>query len=203
VADLFLVRHAPTSWSGRRFCGRADPALSRAGRRLATELGADLAEALASTPGSAPRIVSSPARRARQTADAIALAVGARHVEVDARWAEADVGVAEGLTFEALSAVDPGLAERLGRGDVAIDWPGGETASSLEDRVASALRELRAEASPTIVVSHAGPLRIAVALASGQPAERVAFMDPGGWVRASGADAAAEVAGGPMLRFRT
>jgi broad specificity phosphatase PhoE len=163
----------------------------------------DLAEALASTPGSLPRIVSSPARRACQTAAAIALAVGVPDVEVDARWAEADVGVAEGLTFEALSAVDPSLAERLGRGDVAIDWPGGETAASLEDRVASALRELRAEPSPTIVVSHAGPLRIAVALATGQPAERVAFMDPGGWVRASGADGAAEVAGGPMLRFRT
>ena len=198
MADLIFVRHGPTSWSGQRFCGRADPALTSAGHRIARRLGNDLADVLGPTSMSAARIVSSPARRARDTAHAIALALDGPDVELDPRWAEADVGDAEGLTFEGLSALDPRLAERLAAGDVAIDWPGGESASSLRDRVASALRDLLARSPTTIVVSHAGPLRIAVALATGEPAERVAFLHPGGWLRATGAG---PTAAGRMLRF--
>jgi len=93
----------------------------------------------------AGRIVSSPTRRARQTARAIARAVPGLRVEVDERWSEADIGIAEGLTFDELASVEPDLAERLGRGEADIDWLGGESASSLTERVRSALRDLRDE----------------------------------------------------------
>jgi alpha-ribazole phosphatase len=182
MAELVFVRHAPTSWSGRRFCGRADPPLSRAGRLVATRLAAELAGGLTSLPVPAARIVSSPARRARQTAGAIARAVPGLRVEVDERWSEADVGIAEGLTFDALARFEPDLAERLGRGEVAIDWPGGESARSLAERVGSALGDLGRSPSPTIVVSHAGPLRIAVSLATDVPIEQVAFLEPGAMI---------------------
>ena len=201
MADLVFVRHGPTTWSGRRFCGRADPALSRAGARIAERLGAHLAVALSACPAPGPRIVSSPARRARQTAVAISVALRTSRVDVDPRWAEADVGIAEGLTFDALAAIDPGLAARLANGDTAIDWPGGETAASLTERVAAALGDLQGGSLPAIVVSHAGPLRIAVALATNMPPEAVDFLEPGGWLRAPGGPAA--VAGPDrMLRFR-
>ena len=148
-------------------------------RRLATDLATDLASAL--PPGC--RIVSSPARRARQTAEAIARAIPLALVELDDRWAEADFGIAEGLTFEELVTVAPDLAARLGRGEAAIDWPAGEAASSLAERVAAAWRDLIEQPIATIVVSHAGPLRIAVALAANLPIEGVALLEPGGVVR--------------------
>lgn len=145
-------------------------------------------------------IVSSPARRARQTAAAIARAIPGSRVEVDDRWSEVDFGIADGLTFDELANLAPDLADRLAGGEVAIDWPGGETAASLAERVQSAWRDLFAEPSTVIVVSHAGPLRIAIALASGRPVESVALPEPGVPVRLvgglrSGADR------GPMLRF--
>lgn len=179
MPELILVRHAATSWSGRRFCGRGDPPLNRAGQAVARRLAKDLASALA--PGG--RIVSSPARRARQTADAIARAIPAARVQLDDRWSETDFGIAEGLTFDELARVAPDLVARLGRGDVAIDWPGGEAASSLAERVAAAWRDLIEQPSSTILVSHAGPLRIAIALATSRPIEAVALPESGAVVR--------------------
>jgi broad specificity phosphatase PhoE len=179
VPELILVRHAPTSWSGRCFCGRGDPPLNRAGHAVARRLAADLASALPL----AGRIVSSPARRARQTADAIARAIPGALVQLDDRWSEADFGIAEGLTFDELVRVAPDLAARLGRGEVTIDWPGGEAASELAERVAAAWRDLIEQPTSTIIVSHAGPLRMAIALATNQPVEGVALPEPGAVVR--------------------
>jgi alpha-ribazole phosphatase len=183
MAELVFVRHAPTSWSGKRFCGRADPPLNRAGLQVARRLSDQLAAGFTTGSTLHGRIISSPARRARQTAGAIARAVPGLRIELDERWSEADVGFAEGLTFDELKTIEPDLAQRLGRGDVDIDWPGGESAFSLADRVAAALRDLGDEPTLAVVVSHAGPLRIAIALATDVPVERVAFLDPGGVLR--------------------
>ena len=205
IPDLILVRHAPTSWSGRRYCGRADPPLTRAGttvaRRLAADLVSTVVPGLVGIDGRAIRIVCSPARRARQTARAIAHVVPGARVEIDDRWAEADVGFAEGRTFDELRAMAPELAARLLSGDPAIDWPGGESASALAERVSAAWLDLCQATVTTIVVSHAGPLRIAVGLASDLPIESVPFLEPGAFVHlpspgGSGVDP------GRMLRFR-
>jgi len=197
MPEVFLVRHAPTSWSGRRYCGRADPVLTRAGRVVAQRLAAHL-EAVVPD-GS--RIISGPARRARQTADVIARALGAARIELDARWSEADVGSAEGLTFDQLEMVAPAVAIRLAAGEAEIDWPGGESAVALTERVTAAWDAICEQAIPTIVVSHAGPMRIAVALATNVPAREVPLPEPGAVVRlvarAYGLGSAA-----PMLRFR-
>ena len=186
MAEILFVRHASTSWSGRRFCGRADPPLNRAGQAVARRLATELAAGVPAGLPIAGRIISSPARRARQTAGGIARLVPGVRVELDDRWSEADIGIAEGLTFDELALLEPELAERLGRGDFNVDWPGGEAASSLAERVRSALRELDDTPSPTIVVSHAGPLRIAIALATDVPIAQVPFLEPGGVLRIAG-----------------
>ena len=108
-----------------------------AGRRQRS-LHSDLATTLA--PGT--RIVTSPSRRAQATASAIAEAAGIESVTLDDRWREADFGIAEGLTFDELARVEPDLARRLADGETDIDWPGGERAAELADRVAAAWREL-------------------------------------------------------------
>ena len=92
---------------------------------------AEAAERLRGTIGIDGRIVSSPLRRALETAEAIAARTGAP-IDLDARWQEADVGAVEGLTFLDIAARWPSLARRLADGDTAIDWPDGETAVDFE-----------------------------------------------------------------------
>jgi broad specificity phosphatase PhoE len=179
VAELILVRHAATAWTGQRYCGRSDPPLSPAGRVAA----ASLAEVLGPTLIPRTRIVSSPSRRALATATAIAAAAGLEPVEIDPRWSEADMGIAEGRTFAELERMAPGLALALAGGDAAIDWPGGETSASLAGRVEAAWHALRDADLDAVVVSHGGPLRIAMALALGVPASTLAPLEPAAIVR--------------------
>ena len=173
--DLVLVRHAATEWSGSRYCGRADLPLTAAGEAAASEIAHDLAGWLAGY----IRLVSSPLLRARQTASAIALAIGSNGFEVDDRWAETDFGTAEGLTYDELEAVQPAIASRLAQGDVVIDWPGGETAAALRERVEAAWRGITAQPGTWVVVSHGGPLRIAIALATDADPAEVSVPAPG------------------------
>ena len=104
MVTIVLVRHASTAWSGVRYCGRSDPPLSSTGvdeaLRLAESLAGDL------PPGT--RVVSSPSRRATATAAAIVEAAGLATVAIDDRWREADLGIAEGRTFDELTRDRPG-----------------------------------------------------------------------------------------------
>ena len=180
ATPLILVRHAPTDWTGRRYCGRSDPPLHAAGEIEARALAGRLAGA--GVAALAPRILASPRRRATATAAAIAAVIGGS-VTVDERWEEVDFGIAEGRTFAELRDIEPSLAARLEAGDVAIDWPGGETAASLEIRVRVAIADLAALGRPTIVVSHAGPLRVALAALTERAPRDVAVPAPGEAIR--------------------
>ncbi|HXS70530.1 MAG TPA: histidine phosphatase family protein [Patescibacteria group bacterium] len=174
MVEIILVRHAATSWSGVRYCGISDPPLSPTGladaRRLAVSLSRDLPADV--------RVVSSPSRRAVATATAIVEAAHLPGVELDARWREADVGIAEGRTFDELSAIAPDVAAALARGDLEIDWPGGETHSSLAARVADAWADLVAVGRPAVVVTHAGPFMHARALGEDRPISRDDLVEP-------------------------
>jgi len=181
IVPVILVRHASTAWPGHRYCGRSDPPLDAAGEAAAERLAQDLAADL--PPGT--RIVSSPQIRALATAEAIARAAGLGPVLADARWRETDVGTAEGRTFEELAVLEPELAVQLASGDPAIDWPGGEPAKALGDRVREAWAALLADPEPLVIVSHAGPLRLAIALGTGSAPETVAFPAAGTAVRLS------------------
>lgn len=180
---VVLVRHGATAWTGRRYAGRRDPWLSPEGHAQVAALAVDLARAM---PGPL-RLVSSPLRRARQTASAIAAVTGSARPALDARWSEADFGTAEGRTFAELERLAPPLAARIAAGEIDIDWPGGESARALADRVSAALTDARALAERTgatvVVVAHAGPIRIATALAHGQHPRSVPLLGAGGWLR--------------------
>jgi broad specificity phosphatase PhoE len=179
VSGIILVRHASTAWTGHRYCGRSDPPLSAAGKAAAADLARELAATLA--PGT--RIVTSPSRRSHATATAIAGAAGIAGLTVDDRWREADFGIAEGRTFDELARVAPDLARRLADGETEIDWPGGESGAGLTDRVSAAWREIAGAGDDVVVVSHAGPLRIAIGLATGRPGGAVELPPPGAVIR--------------------
>jgi broad specificity phosphatase PhoE len=142
-----------------------------------------LARELAPTLAPGTRIVSSPSQRAHATASAIAGMAGVPDITIDERWREADCGIAEGLTFEEVERAAPDLARRLADGDPAIDWPGGESAEELERRVSTAWEDAAASGGDVVIVSHAGPLRIALAIATGRPAGAVEFPGPGALIR--------------------
>jgi broad specificity phosphatase PhoE len=181
---IWLVRHAPTEWTGRRWCGRSDPPLSEAGLAAADRLAAELAAEVAADPGTGRGtslvIVSSPSRRAVQTARAIGRAVAAP-ILVEPDLAEVDFGAADGLTWDELVAAHPSLAEAILAG-TDPDWPAGETSAQIAARaraVADRLLE-HARFGDVIVVSHGGLLRALAPLLGTALPEGV---DPGEAIR--------------------
>ncbi len=150
---LILVRHGQTEVNaGGRLQGRADAAL--------TPLGRQQAQAVAAAVTGGARVVSSPLRRARETADAFGLPV-----TVDDRWVELDYGDLDGRP---LAEVPPEVWDRW-RSDVHWAPPGGESIAALGARVRAACDDLAEEAAArdVIVVSHVSPIKAAVAWALG------------------------------------
>jgi len=155
---IWLVRHSPTDWTGRRWCGRSDPPLTTAGLAAAEEVASTIAAEVSAGPKSRV-VLSSPLRRAIATARPIADRLGAS-IEVDEALAEIDFGVADGLTWDELTMSEPVLAaEILAGGDP--DWPGGETAAEIAARAAAVVVRIRdaARSNAVVVVSHGGLLR--------------------------------------------
>lgn len=176
---LSLVRHVSTAWSGVRYCGRTDVGISPTG---AAEL-EELVPYLATTWTHGARVVTSPALRCRQTAAAIAERMGGG-ISVDDRLWECDFGDAEGMRFREVRRRWADLGATLLRGDLRVDWPGGETWREFSTRVDSAWRELRAHVGDLVVVTHAGPLRrMLAARGVSVPRGQAGGVPPGGVVR--------------------
>ena len=156
---LVLVRHGETDWNREhRLQGHADTPLNDAGRRQAGELGALLSgERIAA-------VYTSPLRRANETARVIADRLGLAVVEHEA-LREIDVGDWQGMTLDEVRARYP---ERLDEASHA-GWPNGETHDQLGARVLPALLGLgpRHAGESILGVTHAGPLRVALAAAAG------------------------------------
>jgi broad specificity phosphatase PhoE len=155
ATTLVLVRHGETDWNRvNRFQGHADQPLNEAGRSQAREL----AEQLAGEPFAA--LYTSPLKRASETADIVGTALGLEAQRLDALL-EIDVGAWEGLTIDEVRARYPDRADENWRSG----WEDGETYEELENRVLPALLELgsRHDGEQILAVTHAGPLRAAIA----------------------------------------
>jgi broad specificity phosphatase PhoE len=156
---LLLARHGETDWNReRRFQGHADRPLNDVGRRQALELAELLRGEVLAT------VYTSPLKRASETARIVAEQLDLVPRELEA-LREIDVGDWEGLTVEDVRARYP---EQL---DVAwhTGWPNGETHDELGARVLPALLELETlHPEETVLgVTHAGPIRAALAAAAG------------------------------------
>jgi broad specificity phosphatase PhoE/ribonuclease HI len=155
ATKTLLLRHGQTPLSAeRRFAGRGDVPLTETGQRQAATAAARLAAR-----GGIDVIVSSPLRRARRTAEAVAEATGAP-VVVDDDLVEADFGKWEGLSFAEASAQSPDeMTAWLASADAAP--PGGESFAAAARRVLGALdRLLAAHPDRTLVlVSHVTPIK--------------------------------------------
>jgi broad specificity phosphatase PhoE len=170
---VILMRHGATEWTGSRYCGKTDLPLDEAGRRQVRATAAHLRqnhEALA--------IVASPLRRARETAAIVGEALN-RPIVVDPDLREVDFGEVEGIVFGDLQARWPAIAGVLGAGRLAIDWPGGESWSHLQQRTSAAWSRLTGAHSDTLVVTHGFPVRLILDLALGSgPGQPRPFLQP-------------------------
>lgn len=175
-ATFILLRHGETALTPqKRFSGSGgtDPELSATGRAQA----ADAAAACAAR-GTVQAVVSSPLRRCRETAQAVADRLGLEvHVEEGLR--ETDFGAWEGLTFgEARERYPADLDVWLASPDAAPTG-GGESFTTVARRVAAA-RDLlieRHRGTTALLVTHVTPIKTLVRLALGAPPESLFRME--------------------------
>ena len=150
---LLLARHGRTLATAQGLLqGRMDMALDDVGRLQARQLAAALK--------GADVLISSPLRRAFETAEAIGPSV-----EIDDRWIELDFGEYDGKRREDLP---DDVWARL-RSDLHFAPLGGESFSALVTRVVPALTEAleRSREDKVVIVSHVMPIKAALAIVLG------------------------------------
>jgi alpha-ribazole phosphatase/probable phosphoglycerate mutase len=160
---LILVRHGePDACVHGRCYGRLDPALSPEGREQVRRAIRWLSES------AADGIYSSPLKRALESATLLA---GEAAVTIDDRLREIDFGTCEGLTYKEIEERDPDLFAAWMQRPTDVTFPGGETCVAMAARVREALADVRRARSheTTIVVSHGGVNRVALADALAMP----------------------------------
>lgn len=117
-------------------------------------------------------VISSPLLRARQTAQAL-LADGAPPPELSHDWAEWDFGDWDGQSQAALSASEENskALAAFQRDPIRFPPPHAEPWDAFQARIERALRALASgdDEASALVVTHAGPIRQAIALACGLP----------------------------------
>lgn len=193
MGSLILVRHSITeaSASGRNLGQRTDPPLADAGVALAVRLGETLARELAELPHNELRLLSSPAQRCRQTAEAVGegLGLGAEAIEVEPGLLEIDYGAWDGLTADECRARDPELRAAWEADPYRTRCPDGESGADVAARAATVLDPLEAwlagdRARCAIVVAHNHVNRVRLCALFGWPMreyrERVT-QDPAGY----------------------
>ena len=150
-----LLRHGQTALSAeRRFAGRGDFPLTDLGHEQAAAAAARLAKR-----GGVDLVLTSPLRRAQETAHAVADAVGVP-LTMDEDLVETDFGSWEGMTFGEVMARWP--AEMTAwMEDPDVSPPGGESFAAVAVRVNAALDRLLAayQGQTVVVVSHVTPIK--------------------------------------------
>ncbi len=148
--QILLIRHALPL---RTEVGEgSDPELAEAGWEQARRLPDALARFEVS------RLVSSPQRRAHQTAEPVAAAVGL-HVDIDDRMAEYDRGMSHYVPLEQVRAERPLDWARMAQGEL----PGAVDTDAFYGRVRTALRDIVAAAhhrETVAVFSHGGVINV-------------------------------------------
>ncbi len=169
---LLLLRHGETALSiQRRYSGRGDPELTARGHDQAEAAAARLATPRADgfAPDGVAAVLTSPLRRARQTAAAVADALDVP-LEVREALTETDFGGWEGLTFAEARERDPEL-HGAWLGDEHVAPPGGESFATVGARVAAERAAIVATypGQTVVVVSHVTPIKLLLrqALAGG------------------------------------
>ena len=172
---MLLLRHGETvHTTEKRFSGAGghDPELTIEGQRQARAAAARLAAV-----GGVHAVVTSPMRRARQTAELVAAALGLEVREYD-DVRECAFGEWEGLTFAEVRERWPDHLSRW-LGDPTVAPPGGESFDAVRRRVKVARDKLLARYAgrTVLVVTHVTPTKMLVRDVLGAPLSAVYRME--------------------------
>jgi len=146
LTDIYIVRHGETeSNRAHLWQGATDSPLTDTGQEQVRRLGDRLRDVDYDV------VVSSDLGRAATTAAAVRA-----DVETSVAWREPDLGAWEGLTYEEVKAMSPGVLEGFQRGED-VRLGGAERLSDSSNRLVAAYRQLVAAVGPhgtALVVSH-------------------------------------------------
>lgn len=163
---LYLVRHTETKHVAGKCVGQSDVPLSEKGVADVVKI-ASFVRTLAPN-----RVISSDLERCARLAEAIASQLSVC-VEFDGSWREMRFGKWENKTWDDIRAQDEDIFEEWTRDFVRTAAPDGESFADLQTRVERALEKLKTRENETVVVvTHAGPMRAALASAMGLPLDR-------------------------------
>mgnify|MGYP003526170574 CR=1 FL=1 len=163
---VLLVRHGQTPTTGTVLPGRAKGLhLSDAGREQATAAAGRIAT-LVDGSRSVAAVYASPLERTRETAAPIGRAVGQR-VQVERGLLECDFGDWTGAKLNELRKHPEWSV--IQNHPSSFTFPGGESFSAMHTRITTTLRTLagRHRGETIVAVSHADPIKAALADASG------------------------------------
>ncbi|MGH7192100.1 MAG: histidine phosphatase family protein [Candidatus Saccharimonadales bacterium] len=167
---LYCVRHGESTYNLEgRLQGQSDTHLSPLGQKHAAAIAATLSQ----LPIEA--VYSSPLRRALETAQPLADALGLSPL-CDDRLKEIDIGVFQGTLATELGDRFPQEAARWRSQDPDYQIPGGESRRHLMARAEAAFHEIHeAGHEQAVVVAHGGVLAAALKALLAVPAERNPF----------------------------
>ncbi|MBI4236624.1 MAG: histidine phosphatase family protein [Chloroflexi bacterium] len=180
--NLYLVRHGETDWNREgRVQGRADTPLNALGKAQAEALAAYLSRRLGQDLAA---VYSSPALRARQTAEAIAAPLGLK-LRLEEGLLELAMGEMDGVSLREMRDRFPDFFRLWTTDTASARFPGGETLSELQDRVWTAIQRIakaHGSAETVVVVSHAFALYAILCKALGLSLNNYGRLhqDPGG-----------------------
>jgi probable phosphoglycerate mutase len=171
---IHLVRHGETILTPtRKFSGTGalDPELTEDGLAQAERVAAEVAKLKPEV------LISSPLKRARQTADAISRTTGLEVIE-DTDWYELSFGTWDGKSIEEVKAETPDDYQAW-LNSSSYRPGGGESYDEARLRVDAALEKLLAKypGKKVVVVTHNGVIKSAANLVIGGPNDGVFHMD--------------------------
>ncbi|MBN2323204.1 MAG: histidine phosphatase family protein [Spirochaetes bacterium] len=155
---IYLVRHGETTWNREHlFRGRKDPPLSAEGKRQAALV------ARFSASRKVGRVYSSPLRRAKATAEAIAASCECRVTHI-ASLTDIDFGEWEGKSLVWVKEHDGARYDAYRRSPGRFVIPGGESLADCYDRVYRAFIDITSKhetwSQSIAVVSHRVVLKL-------------------------------------------
>jgi probable phosphoglycerate mutase len=163
---LLLLRHGQTSYTvEKRFSGSGvDPGLNERGRWEAEQVAPSIASRW-----EIDAVLTSPLRRAAETARTVAKALG-RTVAADDGFRECEFGAWDGFTFAEVKERWPAELEAW-LGSTAVAPPGGESLDAVAARIAAARERVVKEFAgrTVLVVTHVTPIKLLVQFALGAP----------------------------------